>query len=257
VKSRESRIPGKEMVGYKMLENRTTIARERALRELGVPKRLSVLVEKSDSGESIHAKLGQATLPDGKRLVIRDGAAYAGQTHEVVILSATIMSSGDCHLSARIPSKTRYDFKSWVDAEIAGREQYLHQEFNDYYQALAHTLRDLMGLKGDVPRDDLQGLLESTISSLKRISHPFSGWLESTLTQGKLERAGLGPKIARLMDRILEANQESKDAHKEMLYTLFEVVHGYSNAKFTSDCLLAAGFDDTAEPDISDYYDFY
>ena len=61
------------------------------------------------------------------------------------------------------------------------------------------------------------------------------------------------------MDRasgvIVEANKASEAAHREMLDVLFKAIFGECQRIVTSEELLAAGFDDSKEPDIVKYYD--
>jgi len=52
-----------------------------------------------------------------------------------------------------------------------------------------------------------------------------------------------------------EANLASEAAHREMLDALFQAIFGVCRRVVTSEELLAAGFDDSREPNFADIYD--
>jgi hypothetical protein len=71
-----------------------------------------------------------------------------------------------------------------------------------------------------------------------------------------LEESGeLGRVVDRASTAIGESNKESEAAHRVMLNALFEAIFGECQRVVTSAELLAVGFDDSKEPDISNYYD--
>ncbi len=237
-----------------MLQNLTTKARNEDLRKLGLPNRVTVTLEYFEPEIPSQAHLAVAHLPDGRPVMVLNGAEYVGQEHEVVFTSVSLFPS--VHLCARIPAKTTYDYRSLVEAITAARKSYDHQDFNDYYTALAKCLRKVLGLRLESEERNLELLLDSTFSSLRAIRHPLSGWLEATSTFATLERKGALADVQEQMDRIVAANKESERAHLALLYKLFEVLYGKSDMVVTSNDLWAAGFDDTAEPEIRYYDDF-
>lgn len=101
-------------------------------------------------------------------------------------------------------------------------------------------------------------LFESTVKSLNKIDYPGSGFLEATALVMALNRSGdKGVAVRASMKKILELNKESKQVHLEMLNTLFQLMFGEVTKVVTSRDLLELGFEDSKEPKISDYWDYY
>jgi len=72
----------------------------------------------------------------------------------------------------------------------------------------------------------------------------------------KLDESGEPGKIVMKASTVIwEANKTSEAAHRVILYTLFQAIFGDRSQIVTSENLLAARFDDSKEPEISDYYD--
>jgi hypothetical protein len=239
-----------------VIENLTTQARDGALQRLGLQQRTTVRIEKFEPKFRSQSNFALAHLPDGQKIMVSNGADYVGEMHEIAIDSAIVFPDST-HLRARIPAKTRYDFQSLVEALIDSKLSFVHKDFNDYYELMVKVLADLLDINLSSDSKELTMLADSTLSSLKSIRSPLSRYLEATLIFNTLEEAGEMERFRESMDRIEAANRESRSAHLELYCTLCEIMYGKSDRVLTSDCLLAAGFDDTAEPQNSDYYEFY
>jgi hypothetical protein len=88
------------------------------------------------------------------------------------------------------------------------------------------------------------------------IRSPWSNYTEDTLLTRKLEESGEPGRIVEKCRKIiLESNTASEGAHREILYALFVEIFGECDRVVTSEELLQSGFDDSKEPNISDYPD--
>jgi hypothetical protein len=156
-----------------------------------------------------------------------------------------------------------YDFRVLIDAYIyTQRKDFVHSDFTTYYASLLDALQGLFGIR--LTREGLSfdqkvlwGLFQNTVGSLLQITNPWDGYLEAGLVHKKLEESG---EVGRAVDRasrvIAEANKASEAAHREILYALFRAVFGECDRVVTSEQLREAGFDDSKEPDIANYYDY-
>jgi hypothetical protein len=159
--------------------------------------------------------------------------------------------------------KRPYDFRVLIEAYIyTRRRNFIHEDFGAYYGGLLQALQPFFGLtfppaNVDIARRVFWNHFDSTVSSLLQIAHPRDGYLEDSLLNFKLQDAGeLGQRVFQIEGEIGRANVASAAAHREMLYTLFEAIFGTRDRLVTSEELAAAGFDDSREPNSSDYYDF-
>ena len=161
--------------------------------------------------------------------------------------------------------KRPYDYRSLIEAyTYTRRTDFVHADFTDYYAGLLDALQAQFGIRLAGDGLPTQGrvflmLFDSTARSLLRITSPWSSYLDATLLHVKLEQSG---ELGRLVDRasaaIHRANDASEVAHREMLEALFLAVFPDCRGRVvTSDELRAAGFDDSREPDIADYYDSF
>lgn len=156
-----------------------------------------------------------------------------------------------------------YDSRVLIEAYIyTRRKDFVHQDFNNYYCSLLEALQPLFGvdLSGESLSFDqriLWGLFNSTVDSLLQITSPWSGYLEAGLLHRTLrEHEEIDLRVREASSSIYEANQKSAEAHREMLTALFFAIFGDRPQVITSDDLRAAGFDDSKEPDITNYYDY-
>ena len=157
-----------------------------------------------------------------------------------------------------------YDFRVLIEAYIyTKRKNFVHSDFSTYYAALLKALEGLFGvrLSGEGLSFDqkiLWGLFESTVDSLLRITSPWDGYLEAGLLHSKLEESGeSGKEVDRASAVIHEANEASRAAHRTMLYALLVAIFSECQRVLTSEELAKAGFDDSKEPDITNYYDYF
>ena len=159
--------------------------------------------------------------------------------------------------------KRPYDFRVLIEVYIyTRRKNYVHPDFLVYYNGLLQALQRAFDIQlkpeGLVFRQRiLWGLFENTVLSLLQITSPWSGYLEAGLVLKKLDESGVnGQEVHRASAIIGKSNTDSEAAHRDMLYALFVAIYGECNKVLTSEELLLAGFDDSKEPDIKDYYDY-
>lgn len=152
----------------------------------------------------------------------------------------------------------RYGYKELIDASIAARRSYVHDDFRIFYTQLFATLQDLFDIHFTV--DDVRvtpppeihpssilTVFDATIASYLAIRTPWDGFIE----------AGLG--VADLAQRygraVIDLAAQNRAAHRTLLETLFTLLYGVVDQVFTSADLRAVGFDDGDEPRMSDYWD--
>jgi hypothetical protein len=157
-----------------------------------------------------------------------------------------------------------YDFRVLIEAYVyTKRKDFLHSDFTEYYAGLLKSLKMLFGV--GLSREGLTfsqkvlwGLFDNTADSLLRITSPWDGYLEAGLLHRKLEESREPGKIVDRASAVIhEANKASERAHREMLWALFVAIYGECPRVVTSEELLQAGFDDSKEPDITNYYDYF
>lgn len=159
--------------------------------------------------------------------------------------------------------KRPYDYHGLIEAYIyTQRQDFVHSDFTTYYQSLLEALQKQFGIRLSheglaLPQTVFWMLFQSTVRSLLRITSPWADYLEATLLHKKLEQSS---ELGRIVDRastvIEEANKRSEAAHRELLDALFQEICGDCQRVVTSAELRQAGFDDSKEPDIVNYYDY-
>lgn len=157
-----------------------------------------------------------------------------------------------------------YDVRVLIEAYIyAQRKEFVHADFNAYYSALLGALQAAFGVRLSedgftTSQRVLWMLFRSTVASLLRVTSPWENYLEASLLVHKLDESGEpGKAVRRASTTIDEANATSRAAHREILYALFPIIFGACDRVVTSEDLRRAGFDDTREPDITNYYDHF
>jgi hypothetical protein len=157
--------------------------------------------------------------------------------------------------------KRPYDYRVLIEAYIYTQRKNLHSDFEVYYASLLEALQEQFGIRlsheghATLPQKVFWMLFQSTVRSLLQITSPWADYLDESLLVIKLEESGeLGRIVRRASGVIGEANKASEAAHREMLCALFEAIFGECQRVVTSQDLLAAGFDDSKEPDIVNYY---
>lgn len=161
------------------------------------------------------------------------------------------------------PLPKPYDYKVLIETYInARRTDYPHKDFTKYYTRLLAKLQSLFGVNltkkpSSIHKLALWGLFGGTISSLLKVSTPWDGYLECGLVLRTLEEQNdKGESVFVPTSKIGKCATESAAAHREMLYGLFRYLYGNVEIVFTSTDLRNAGFDDSREPVLSDYYDY-
>ncbi|WP_165071378.1 hypothetical protein [Paludisphaera rhizosphaerae] len=158
-----------------------------------------------------------------------------------------------------------YDYRVLIEACLySQRKDFVHSDFTNYYTSLLEAVQrhfgirlSSEGLSFNQRQRVLWGLFQNTIGSLLQVTNPWAGYLEAGLLHKKLDESGeVGPIVYEASRMIVEANQASEAAHREILYALFRAMFGECDRIVTSEELREAGFDDSKEPDIADYYDY-
>jgi hypothetical protein len=239
--------------------NETTKNRNEALKKLGLE---SAWIKLTIQEQPERDNFGLAYLPDGSKVSVRGGGEHRGEEIEVIIDS--IWESDQVHsIGARTPDFKKYDYKALVQTYVESiRKDHLHEDFNAYFRALLKVLESIFEV--EVAFDDLSGwmrgvwmLFNATINSYLSIRTPWSGFLEVGRIPETLEQAGNeGKLVLQLGDEIESLSRQSSKAHLEMLYNLFIVMFGERDKVVTSKDLMALGFDDSDEPNRSDYWQY-
>ncbi len=159
--------------------------------------------------------------------------------------------------------KRPYDYSGLIEGYIyTRRKDFVHSDFTSYYGSLLEALQTCFGIRlsGEGLSFDqrvLWSLFESTVGSLLQITSPWDGYLEASLLHKKLEASGEPGRVVDRASRVIgEANTASEAAHREILSALFQAIFGECQRVVTSEELREAGFDDSKEPDIVNYYDY-
>jgi hypothetical protein len=157
-----------------------------------------------------------------------------------------------------------YDSRVLIEAYVyTKRSDFVHPDFGAYYGGLLASLERLFGLR--LAGDELSQrqralwmLFNSTVRSFLQISTPWDGFLETGLLLRRLEESGeAGNIVERSSASIVEAAKVSQAAHREMLQSLFVAIFGESQRVVTSEELRQSGFDDSREPDITKYWEYF
>lgn len=157
-----------------------------------------------------------------------------------------------------------YNVRVLIEAYILTKqEDFVHPDFAAYYVGLLATLEKIFGIRFSeeglsFSQQLLWHLFQSTVKSLLQITNPWADFLEASLLVRKVQESGEpGEVVERASAIIYEANKASEIAHRDMLHALFSAIFGESQQEVTSEELLQAGFDDTQEPDILNYSDYW
>lgn len=155
-----------------------------------------------------------------------------------------------------------YDTRVLIEAYVyTQRTDFVHADFGEYYAGLLVALEGLFGLRLSdeglsVRQKMVWGLFRKTVRSLLQIPSPWDGYLEAGLMVKTLEQSGAWRVVDQASAVIRESNQTSERAHRDMLHALFTAIFGEGDRVVTSGELRQAGFDDTREPDMDNYWDY-
>lgn len=157
--------------------------------------------------------------------------------------------------------------RGWVPSDTGYYED--EEPYNDalkaYERSRLAVLERLFGLELPVlppskPDDDitrllLLRLLVHTASSCLSATTPTAYYLDATLLIRRLQAQGAhGARALAARDRIDKLHRQYRAEHVEMLDAIVAVLLGdRADSSFTSEDLLAAGFDDRQRPSLSDF----
>lgn len=96
-------------------------------------------------------------------------------------------------------------------------------------------------------------LFINTASSLVNLESGGDGFLEAGLLYKKLEQSDLGKKVLDHMKDVGYTQAHLAWTYRQMLYKLFALIFGEKKQSISSRQLKERGFDDTKEPDFSNY----
>ena len=160
------------------------------------------------------------------------------------------------------PLPRPYDYHVLIEVFIRSRRTtFAHADFQNYYKGLLAALEAQFGFRmSDVDlsfnQRVLWGLFNNTLRSLLEVGTPWDWYLEASLLHRKIEESGEPDReVMAATERIFQATSASTAAHYEMLDALFRAIFGTVDRVVTSEELAVAGFDDSQEPQFSDYLD--
>jgi hypothetical protein len=154
----------------------------------------------------------------------------------------------------------RYDRAALIQAYIATKEPYGHDDFKRFYAERLAALERAFGLSlsHDGARNReyaaLWMLFRATADSYLSIRTPRSNFMDDSLINVKMESLGTrADSINTYEALIIRATETSREAHLHMLDELFKVLWGEIDTVVTSKQLRKLGFDDSQEPNWLDY----
>ncbi|HJZ81707.1 MAG TPA: hypothetical protein VKD91_15225 [Pyrinomonadaceae bacterium] len=156
-----------------------------------------------------------------------------------------------------------YDERSVVLAYIdAQRPPYPHEDFRRFRRARLQALENAYGIdismKGVIAQQarSLWMLFSATVNSYLSLKGPRDNFLEDSLINTTLDRLGAaGLELHEAEARFVVRLQECRAANLDFLTRLFLLLWGSIERPLSSADLLAFNFDDSKEPQLSDYYD--
>jgi hypothetical protein len=154
----------------------------------------------------------------------------------------------------------RYDRAALIQAYIATKEPYGHEDFKRFYAERLAALERAFGLSlasegvRNTEYNALWMLFRAAVDSYLSIRTPGSGFMDGSLIMRQLEKlAERAQPLIDHSDAITAATDASRQAHLGMLDELFKVLWGEIDTVVTSEQLRQLGFDDALEPNWLDY----
>jgi hypothetical protein len=154
----------------------------------------------------------------------------------------------------------RYDRAALIQAYIATKKPYGHEDFKRFYTERLDALERAFGLSlaydGVHNREyaALWMLFRATADSYLSIRTPRSNFMDDSLINVKMEALGArADSINTYEALIIRATETSREAHLHMLDELFTLLWGEIDTVVTSKQLRRRGFDDSQEPNWLDY----
>jgi hypothetical protein len=154
----------------------------------------------------------------------------------------------------------RYDRAALIQAYIATKEPYGHEDIKRFNAERLNALEQAFGLSlasdgvRKTENNALWMLFRATVDSYLSIRTPGSNFMDGSLIMHQLEK--LAERAQPLMDNwaaINAAAEASREAHLHMLDELFKLLWGEIDTVVTSERLRPLGFDDSQEPNWLDY----
>jgi hypothetical protein len=156
-----------------------------------------------------------------------------------------------------------YDERAVVLAYVdAQRPPYPHEDFRRFRRARLQALENvyqirisLDGVSSPSSRS-LWMLFAGAVDSYLKLVGPRDGFLEDSLINVTIDRLGDPGMVLRAVeDKLYMHLRECRAAHLEFLTRLFVILWGPIVRPVSSADLHSYSFDDSKEPQLSDYYD--
>jgi hypothetical protein len=157
-----------------------------------------------------------------------------------------------------------YDERAVVLAYLdAQRPGYPHEDFRTFRRAKVSALQAIyrieISYEGVAQKrlGSLWMLFDATAESFLKLGGPREGFLEDSAINSTIERID-NPQLAlRQTEATLHHHlEQAREAHVQLLTRLFRVLWGPIEKPCSSADLAKLGFDASAEPKLSDYYDY-
>lgn len=161
-------------------------------------------------------------------------------------------------------SEREYTSRDLIEAHVDAQRTWIHDDFNQFYAAKTRALETALGARldedglADKRLRPLLMLWRATVRSYLAIQTPYSNFADDSLINVRLEELGKrGRSINALTAQMGELAEENRQLHLKLLGDLFAALFAPAKRVATGAELLALGFDAAAEPNISDYWDYY
>lgn len=156
-----------------------------------------------------------------------------------------------------------YDYKTLIELSVSQKRYFSIPVYGDYYKTLIGTLEKLLDTPL-TPPDTVGWSIKNLFNSALELQYLSveGDYLMGGPTQALYmlwQREGssqAGQILTTVLPVIGRKEEELREHYLFLAHELFKLFYGEKLEKtVTSEALLAAGFDDSQEPDLSDYYD--
>jgi len=158
-----------------------------------------------------------------------------------------------------------YRFRDLLEVYLESRRSHVHEDFDLFYRGQLATLEQLFCISLKPPPDEFESMKEfDDLSIWTLVESAIFEYFQLT-SQGAWE-GGRGLYILRLREdkhqyfEAASAEAQAKESYRQASFNTLEqmFIALFSDLPqvFASADLLALGFDDSTEPNISDYWDY-
>ena len=159
-----------------------------------------------------------------------------------------------------------YRFRELLEVYLESRRSHVHEDFDNFYKGKLEALEKLFCIRFENPPFEFESM------NLQYDDWAIWTFVEAAifeyfqLTRSRGGEGGRGLYVLHLrreehkyfeaVDAWAEAKESYRQASFNTLEQIFVALFGNLPQVFTSIDLLALGFDDNKEPDMSDYWDY-